>query len=144
MSELVGTAMAPASMSTLSTSSQDEEDDEFDDNSEEFSFHRFSVLHFQGNATHSHITQRLRQPLLPHDDEGDALVRGWTRELSKGFSCVSKTHFQFFLGFSRHVLLCGGSYCVSWRTFLNQNLRTQHLKRPGKLRIIFLISETGG
>lgn len=49
----------------------EEGDDEFDDSSDEFSFYRF-----QGNATHTHITQRLRQPLLPHDDEGDALVRG--------------------------------------------------------------------
>uniref|UniRef100_H3CR28 Myosin VIIBb n=1 Tax=Tetraodon nigroviridis TaxID=99883 RepID=H3CR28_TETNG len=45
----------------------EEEDDEF-------SFYRFSALHFQGGATHTHITQRLREPLLHHDDEGDALA----------------------------------------------------------------------
>lgn len=54
-------------------SSDEEEDDEFDDSDEEFSFSRFG---FQSNATHSHITQRLKQPLLPHDDEGDVLVSG--------------------------------------------------------------------
>lgn len=52
-----------------------EEDEEFQDNNDEFSFRRFSVLHFQGSATHTHIMQRLTQPLLRHDDEGDALVR---------------------------------------------------------------------
>ncbi|XP_040911103.1 unconventional myosin-VIIa-like [Toxotes jaculatrix] len=38
------------------------------------SFYNFSILHFQGSSTHTHITHRLRQPLLPHDDEGDALA----------------------------------------------------------------------
>uniref|UniRef100_A0A8C7UL28 Myosin VIIBb n=1 Tax=Oncorhynchus mykiss TaxID=8022 RepID=A0A8C7UL28_ONCMY len=47
---------------------------EYDDEDEEFSFIKFSALHFQGSATHSHITQRLRQPLLHHEDEGDTLV----------------------------------------------------------------------
>lgn len=46
-----------------------------DDGSAEFSFYKFSVQHFQGYMSHRHITQRLRQPLLKHDDEGDALVR---------------------------------------------------------------------
>ncbi|KAM9459633.1 unconventional myosin-VIIb-like [Salvelinus alpinus] len=46
----------------------------YDDENEEFSFSKFSALHFQGSATHSHITQRLRQPLLYHEDEGDALA----------------------------------------------------------------------
>uniref|UniRef100_A0A8C8MFQ5 Myosin VIIBb n=1 Tax=Oncorhynchus tshawytscha TaxID=74940 RepID=A0A8C8MFQ5_ONCTS len=41
---------------------------------EEFSFTKFSALHFQGSATYSHIKQRLRQPLLYHEDEGDALA----------------------------------------------------------------------
>uniref|UniRef100_A0A674CJZ3 Unconventional myosin-VIIa-like n=1 Tax=Salmo trutta TaxID=8032 RepID=A0A674CJZ3_SALTR len=47
---------------------------EYDDEDEEFSFIKFSALHFQGSATHSHITQRLRQPLLYHEDEGDTLA----------------------------------------------------------------------
>lgn len=47
---------------------------DYDDENEELSFTKFSALHFQGSATHSHITQRLRQPLLYHEDEGDALV----------------------------------------------------------------------
>ncbi|KAM9845449.1 unconventional myosin-VIIa-like [Aulostomus maculatus] len=53
---------------------EEEEDDDFDDGREEFSFYNFSILHFQGNASHTHITQRLRQPLLSHDDEGDTLA----------------------------------------------------------------------
>lgn len=61
-----------------SSSSTEEEDDQFDDS--EFSFYRFSILHFQGGATHTHITERLSQSLLPHDDEGDALVGGQTEK----------------------------------------------------------------
>uniref|UniRef100_A0AAQ4PVW2 Myosin VIIBb n=1 Tax=Gasterosteus aculeatus aculeatus TaxID=481459 RepID=A0AAQ4PVW2_GASAC len=53
---------------------EEEEDDEFDEGSDEFSFNAFSSLHFQGNADHTHFNQRLRQPLLHHDDEGDALA----------------------------------------------------------------------
>lgn len=44
------------------------------DGSAEFSFYKFSIQHFQGYMSHRHITQRLRQPLLKHDDEGDALA----------------------------------------------------------------------
>lgn len=66
----------PASSSGTPTPSLEDDDDEFDDGSDEFSFYKFSILHFQGNATHTHIPQRLKQPLLRHDDEGDALVRG--------------------------------------------------------------------
>lgn len=46
------------------------EEEEIDD----FSFSKFASLHFQGSSTPSHIQQRLRQPLLYHEDEGDALV----------------------------------------------------------------------
>ncbi|XP_040028053.2 unconventional myosin-VIIa [Gasterosteus aculeatus] len=53
---------------------EEEEDNEFDEGSDEFSFNAFSSLHFQGNADHTHFNQRLRQPLLHHDDEGDALA----------------------------------------------------------------------
>ncbi|XP_038575317.1 unconventional myosin-VIIa-like [Micropterus salmoides] len=66
--------IAPSSISTTPTPSLEEDDDEFDDGTDDFSFYKFSILHFQDNATHEHITQRLRQPLLPHDDEGDALA----------------------------------------------------------------------
>lgn len=61
--------------SSPTSSLEDEEDDKFDDDSGIYSFSKFSNLHFQGNATHTHITQRLRQSLLKHEDEGDALVR---------------------------------------------------------------------
>ncbi|KAI3375240.1 hypothetical protein L3Q82_021746, partial [Scortum barcoo] len=67
--------LAPASISTTPTPSlEEDEDDEFDDDSDEFSFYRFSTKHFRDNATHTHISQRLRHPLLPHDDEGDILA----------------------------------------------------------------------
>ncbi|KAG7227320.1 hypothetical protein INR49_000324 [Caranx melampygus] len=60
--------------STPTLSLEDEEDDKFNDDSSIYSFSKFSSLHFQGNATHTHIAQRLRQSLLKHDDEGDALA----------------------------------------------------------------------
>ncbi|KAK7945068.1 hypothetical protein WMY93_000796 [Mugilogobius chulae] len=53
---------------------EEEEDDFFDDSSNPFSFNKFCDLHFQGNASPSHITHRLKKPLLAHDDEGDALA----------------------------------------------------------------------
>ncbi|XP_071399121.1 unconventional myosin-VIIb-like [Centroberyx affinis] len=72
-------ALASASASASASATplplpEDDNDEEYDDSNDEFSFHKFSSLHFQGNATHTHITQRLRQPLLPHEDEGDALA----------------------------------------------------------------------
>lgn len=48
---------------------------EDDDDLDEYSFSKFASMYFQGAATHSHIRQRLRQPLLYHEDEGDVLVR---------------------------------------------------------------------
>ncbi|KAI1889294.1 hypothetical protein AGOR_G00177680 [Albula goreensis] len=50
---------------------KDEED--FDD-LDDYSFEKFASMYFQGSATHTHIRQRLRQPLLYHDDEADVLV----------------------------------------------------------------------
>lgn len=52
---------------------------------DEFSFYSFSVLHFQGDATHTHITRRLSEPLLRHHNEGDALVRRGGRKVSEAF-----------------------------------------------------------
>ncbi|XP_074506568.1 unconventional myosin-VIIb-like isoform X1 [Sebastes fasciatus] len=70
--------IAPASISATPTPSleeeEEEDDDEFEDGSDEFSFFKFSILHFQSNHGHTHINQRLKQPLLPHDDEGDVLA----------------------------------------------------------------------
>ncbi|KAM9323016.1 unconventional myosin-VIIa-like [Pholidichthys leucotaenia] len=71
--------ITPASNATTPTpslggdNSEDEEDDEFESN-DEFSFYRFSQLHFQNNANHTHVSQRLKRPLLRHEDEGDALA----------------------------------------------------------------------
>lgn len=44
------------------------------DDLDEYSFSKFASMYFQGAATHTHIRQRLRQPLLYHEDEGDVLV----------------------------------------------------------------------
>lgn len=77
---------------------EEEEDDEFDEGSDEFSFNAFSSLHFQGNADHTHFNQRLRQPLLHHDDEGDALVRGHGPTKGQLSYCQ---RFQRLLAFSK-------------------------------------------
>ncbi|XP_034087946.1 unconventional myosin-VIIb-like [Gymnodraco acuticeps] len=67
--------ITPSSISTTPTPSlAEEEDDDFDDASEEFSFYKFSILNFQSNHSHTHLNQRLKQPLLPHDDEADVLA----------------------------------------------------------------------
>ncbi|XP_064186818.1 unconventional myosin-VIIa [Anguilla rostrata] len=47
-----------------------QEEDDYDD-LDNFSFFKFASMYFQGSATPSHIRQRLHQPLLYHDDEGD-------------------------------------------------------------------------
>nr|XP_061795835.1 unconventional myosin-VIIa-like [Nerophis lumbriciformis] len=64
----------PASDTTNPTPSLEEEEDDFEDFTEEFSFYQFSILHFQGDVSHTHIKQRLKKPLLQHDDEGDILA----------------------------------------------------------------------
>ncbi|XP_029285210.1 unconventional myosin-VIIb [Cottoperca gobio] len=48
------------------------EDD--DEDLDEYSFSKFASMYFQGAATPTHIRQRLRQPLLYHEDEGDVLA----------------------------------------------------------------------
>ncbi|KAM6918322.1 unconventional myosin-VIIb-like [Xenentodon cancila] len=70
-------AFAPASRPTTPTPSLEEEnefDDYFDDENDEFSFYKFSVRYFQDNVDHRHTPQRLKKPLLSHEDEGDALA----------------------------------------------------------------------
>ncbi|XP_076018235.1 unconventional myosin-VIIb-like [Genypterus blacodes] len=64
---------SPASVLTSTTSPvlPEEEYFEYDDSKDEYAFGQY---HFQGNATHTHITQRLTQPLLQHEDEGDTLA----------------------------------------------------------------------
>lgn len=44
------------------------------DDLDEYSFSKFASMYFQGAATPTHIRQKLRQPLLYHEDEGDVLV----------------------------------------------------------------------
>lgn len=127
-SEPVEEIIPPVSISTTPSQSE-EDDDEFDDETEEFSFYKFSILHFQGSATHTHISKRLQQSLLHHDDEGDAVVRGHRRKNSKILSSVFfisipdfSSHFS-----SRHVCLWTGLYCATWQTCQNQNRQMRHL-----------------
>ncbi|XP_073347990.1 unconventional myosin-VIIa-like [Pagrus major] len=72
--EPVEEIIPPVSISTTPCQSEEEDDDEFDDETDEFSFYKFSILHFQNSATHTHISKRLQRSLLPHDDEGDAVA----------------------------------------------------------------------
>lgn len=44
------------------------------DDLDEYSFSKFASMYFQGVATPTYIRQRLRQPLLYHEDEDDVLV----------------------------------------------------------------------
>ncbi|KAF5898435.1 unconventional myosin-VIIa isoform X2, partial [Clarias magur] len=48
-------------------------DEDYDD-LDEYSFSKFASMYFQGAATPSHIRQRLRQPLLYHEEENDVLA----------------------------------------------------------------------
>lgn len=45
------------------------------DDLDEYSFSKFASMYFQGAATPTHIRQRIRQPLLYHEDENDVLVK---------------------------------------------------------------------
>uniref|UniRef100_A0A8C5AQ86 Myosin VIIBb n=1 Tax=Gadus morhua TaxID=8049 RepID=A0A8C5AQ86_GADMO len=53
---------------------EEEEEEEPFKEDKEFSFQKFCSLHFQGDASHTHISQRLREPLLAHQDERDSLA----------------------------------------------------------------------
>ncbi|XP_030582566.1 unconventional myosin-VIIa [Archocentrus centrarchus] len=44
------------------------------DDLDEYSFNKFASMYFQGAATPTYIRQRLRQPLLYHEDEDDVLA----------------------------------------------------------------------
>uniref|UniRef100_A0AAV2KT89 Unconventional myosin-VIIa n=1 Tax=Knipowitschia caucasica TaxID=637954 RepID=A0AAV2KT89_KNICA len=50
-----------------------DDQDDFDD-LDEYSFSKFASVFFQGAATYTHIRQRLREPLLHHEDEGDVMA----------------------------------------------------------------------
>ncbi|CAJ1071655.1 unconventional myosin-VIIa-like [Xyrichtys novacula] len=71
--EQVKIIISPSSKSPTPAPSlkEDDTDDEFDEDNDEFAFHKFR---FQSDATHKHIMQRLKEPLLHHDDEGDVLA----------------------------------------------------------------------
>ncbi|KAL2090404.1 hypothetical protein ACEWY4_015092 [Coilia grayii] len=53
---------------------EDIPEEDYDDDLDEYSFSKFASINFQGAATATHIRQRLRQPLLYHEDEGDVLA----------------------------------------------------------------------
>uniref|UniRef100_A0A8C2GIK2 Myosin VIIBb n=1 Tax=Cyprinus carpio TaxID=7962 RepID=A0A8C2GIK2_CYPCA len=65
---------APEGFEVRVTFTREKEEKEKDKESDEFSFSKFASLYFQGSSSPSHIQQRLRQPLLYHEDEGDALA----------------------------------------------------------------------
>lgn len=44
------------------------------DDLDEYSFSKFASMYFQGAATPTHVRQRLRQPLLYHEEENDVVV----------------------------------------------------------------------
>ncbi|XP_068599325.1 unconventional myosin-VIIb [Brachionichthys hirsutus] len=48
--------------------------EEDNDDLDEYAFSKFASMYFQGAATPTHIRQRLRQPLLYHEDESDVLA----------------------------------------------------------------------
>lgn len=83
----------------MESSKPDNED--YDDRMSEFSFYKFSLQHFQNFISHTHISQRLRQPLLKHDDEGDALVR--RRRPMRGVIFLDKITDGFHLVYCRRV-----------------------------------------
>lgn len=85
----------------LRMESSEPDNEDYDDRTSEFSFYKFSLQNFQGFISHTHITQRLRQPLLKHDDEGDALVRG--RRPVRGVIFLHKITDGFHLVHCRHV-----------------------------------------
>ncbi|CAM4593667.1 unnamed protein product [Leuciscus chuanchicus] len=76
--ELVESPVMESKAMSLPDSSEDEIEDkreeEIEVEDDEFAFSKFTSLHFQGSSTHSHIQQRLRKPLLYHEDEGDTLA----------------------------------------------------------------------
>ncbi|XP_070816887.1 unconventional myosin-VIIa [Chaetodon trifascialis] len=52
---------------------EDDLSEDYDD-LDEYSFSKFASMYFQGAASPTHIRQRLRQPLLYHEDGGDVLA----------------------------------------------------------------------
>ncbi|XP_072540215.1 unconventional myosin-VIIb [Salminus brasiliensis] len=52
---------------------EDFPEEDYDD-LDEYSFSKFASMYFQGAATPTYIRQRLRQPLLYHEDESDVLA----------------------------------------------------------------------
>uniref|UniRef100_A0A3P9PR65 Myosin VIIB n=1 Tax=Poecilia reticulata TaxID=8081 RepID=A0A3P9PR65_POERE len=49
------------------------EEEDYED-LDQYSFSKFASIHFQGAATPTYIRQRLQQPLLYHEDEGDVMA----------------------------------------------------------------------
>lgn len=52
---------------------EDLPEEDYDD-LDEYSFSKYASMYFQGAASHTHLRQKLREPLLYHEDEEDVLV----------------------------------------------------------------------
>lgn len=79
---------------------------EDDDDLDEYSFSKFASMYFQGAATPSHIRQRLRQPLLYHEDEGDVLVLLFNHFKSLFQLFLHEEYLGLFNSFNTVFLLC--------------------------------------
>lgn len=69
---MVGRRLEEIDIDDLPMEFNAEEDDDVD--LDEYSFSKFATTYFQGSATPTYICQRLRQPLLHHEDKEDVLV----------------------------------------------------------------------
>lgn len=115
---MAGRRLEEIDIDNLSMEFNAEEDDDFD--LDEYSFSKFASTYFQGSATPTYICQRLRQPLLHHEDKEDIPV-----------IVLSRLHLSGFLGLSvfardtapvivcRHRSPCGGLSSGSWEIFLS-------------------------
>ncbi len=100
---------------------KEEKEKEKEKENDEFSYSKFASLHFQGSSTHSHVQQRLRQPLLYHEDEGDALasavlIRNMFPSKVLMINCV-----LFSPSSSRLAWQYGGSFWDLWEIFQSRS-----------------------
>lgn len=79
---------------------------EDDDDLDEYSFSKFASMYFQGAATPTHIRQRLQQPLLYHEDEGDVLVLLFNHFNSSFQLFQHEEYLGLFNSFTMVFLLC--------------------------------------
>lgn len=119
LQNVAGRRLEEIDIDDLPMESNEEEDDDVDQ--DEFSFSTFATMYFQGSATPTYICQRLRQPLLHHEDKEDVLVIVPHRlhPLARLFlaeDCVSDAALDIVY---RPRSPCGGSSFGSWEIFLS-------------------------